>query len=120
MPPSFEEIRALFMLTYAEQAGTPEVDFIPGLNKALFLMNDRLIQDWLKPQKGNLVQSLTKLNTPKAIAEEMYLSMLARLPEEEETAMVADYLTQNEKRRVEALGDLTWALLTSTEFRLNH
>ena len=120
MPPSFEEIRTLFMLTYAEPAGTPEVDFIPGLNKALFLMNDRLIQDWLKPQKGNLVERLTKQKTPQAIAEEMYLSMLARLPEEEEIATVADYLKQNEKRRAAALGDLTWALLTSTEFRLNH
>ena len=120
MPPSFEEIRALFMLTYAEPAGTPEVDFIPGLNKALFLMNDRLIQDWLKPQKGNLVERLTKLKTPEAIAEEMYLSMLARFPEKDETATVADYLKQNDKRRTAALGDLAWALLTSTEFRLNH
>ncbi len=120
MPPSFEEIRALFMLTYAEPAGTPEVDFIPGLNKALFLMNDRLIQDWLKPQKGNLVERLTKLKTPEAIAEEMYMSMLARFPEKDETATVADYLKQNDKRRTAALGDLTWALLTSTEFRLNH
>ena len=120
MPPSFEEIRALFMLTYAEPAGTPEVDFIPGLNKALFLMNDRLIQDWLKPQKGNLVERLTKQKTPQAIAEEMYLSMLARLPREEEIATVVDYLKQNEKRRAAALGDLAWALLTSTEFRLNH
>ena len=50
----------------------------------------------------------------------MYLSMLARLPEEDETVTVADYLKQNEKRRAAALGDLTWALLTSTEFRLNH
>ena len=120
MPPSFEEIRALFMLTYAEPAGTPEVDFIPGLNKALFLMNDRLIQDWLKPQKGNLVERLTKLKTPEAIAEEMYMSMLARFPEKDETATVADYLKQNDKRRTAAVGDLAWGLLTSTEFRLNH
>lgn len=120
MPPSFEEIRALFMLTYAEPAGTPEVDFIPGLNKALFLMNDRLIQDWLKPQKGNLIERLTKLETPKSIAEEMYLSMLARLPEADEIATIANYLERNNKRRAAALGDLAWALLTSTEFRLNH
>jgi hypothetical protein len=120
MPPSFEGIRALFMLTYAEPAGTPEVDFIPGLNKALFLMNDRLIQDWLKPKKGNLIERLTKLETPKSIAEEMYLSMLARLPEVDEVATVANYLERNNKRRAAALGDLAWALLTSTEFRLNH
>ena len=120
VPTSFEEIRALFMLTYAEPAGTPEVDFIPGLNKALFLMNDRLIQDWLKPQKGNLIERLAKLETPKSIAEEMYLSMLARLPEVDEVATVANYLERNNKRRAAALGDLAWALLTSTEFRLNH
>ena len=46
--------------------------------------------------------------------------MLARLPEKDEIATVADYLTQNEKRRDAALGDLAWALLTATEFRLNH
>ena len=120
MPSSFEEIRALFMLTYAEPSGTPEVDFVPGLNKALFLMNDRLIQDWLKPQKGNLIERLTKLETPKAIAEEMYLSMLARLPEADEITTIDDYLKRNNKRRTAALGDLAWALLTSTEFRLNH
>ena len=120
LPPSYEEVKALWLLTYAEPAGTAEVDFLPGLNKALFLMNDRMIQDWLKPKQGNLVERLTKLKTPEAIAEELYLSMLARLPAGDEVATVAKYLKTNEKRRPAALGDLAWALLTSTEFRLNH
>ena len=120
MPPSYEEVRELWLLTYAEPAATPEVDFLPGLNKALFLMNDRMIQDWLKPKKGNLVERLTKLKSPKDISEEMYLSMLARMPQPEEIETVKDYLEVNKNRRAEALGDLTWALLTSTEFRLNH
>jgi len=120
LPPSYEEVKALWLLTYAEPAGTAEVDFLPGLNKALFLMNDRMIQDWLKPKQGNLVERLTKMKTPEAIAEELYLSMLARLPAEDEVATVAKYLNTNEKRRPAALGDLAWALLTSTEFRLNH
>ena len=120
MPPSYEEVRELWLLTYAEPAGTPEVDFLPGLNKALFLMNDRMIQDWLKPKKGNLVERLTKLKSPKDISEEMYLSMLARMPQPDEIETVKDYLEVNKNRRAEALGDLTWALLTSTEFRLNH
>ena len=120
LPPSYEEVKALWLLTYAEPAGTAEVDFLPGLNKALFLMNDRMIQDWLKPKQGNLVERLAKLKTPEAIAEELCLSMLARLPAEDEVATVAKYLKTNEKRRPAALGDLAWALLTSTEFRLNH
>jgi len=83
-------------------------------------MNDRLIQNWLKPQKGSLVERLGKLKTPEAISEELYLNVLGRLPEEDETKMVADYLTANKAARPRALGDLTWALLNSTEFRLNH
>ena len=120
LPSSYEEVKALWLLTYAEPAGMAEEDFLPGLNKALFLMNDRMIQDWLKPKQGNLVERLTKLKTPEAVAEEMYLSMLARLPEAEEVATVAEYLKANEQRRPAALSDLAWALLTSTEFRLNH
>ena len=83
-------------------------------------MNDRLIQHWLKPQKGNLVERLGKLKKPGPITEELYLSMLGRLPEAAETKTVADYLKQNEKNRAHALSDLAWALLNSTEFRLNH
>ena len=83
-------------------------------------MNDRMIQDWLKPKKGNLVQRLTKLKSPKDISEEMYLSMLSRMPHPEEIETVKEYLEENKNRQTEALGDLTWALLTSTEFRLNH
>ena len=96
------------------------MDFAPGLNKSLFLMNDRLILHWLEPRDGNLVQRLGGLENPHAICEELYLSVLSRFPENAERQEVADYLQQNEARRAAALGDLVWALLTSTEFRLNH
>ena len=120
LPPSLDEIRAVFVQTYGKPPGEAEVDFMPGLNKSLFLMNDKLIIHWLKPHKGNLIERLTKLKAPEAIAEKLYLSVLARLPEEVEKATVADYLQQNEKRHNAALGDLAWALLNSAEFRLNH
>ena len=96
------------------------MDFSPGTNKSLFLMNDRLIQHWLKPRDGNLVDRLDKLETTDAIAKEMYLAVLSRLPEEEEQSWMADYLEKNEQRRTGALGDLAWALLNSAEFRFNH
>jgi len=66
------------------------------------------------------VQGLGKIQDPGKIAEEMYLSVLARFPEEEELQTLKDYLEKNENRRDAALGELGWALLTSTEFRLNH
>ena len=120
LPPTLDEIRAVFVQTYGNPPGIAEVDFMPGLNKSLFLMNDKMIIHWLKPSEGNLIERLIKLTTAEAIAEELYLSVLARLPEEDEKTSTADYLQQNKNRREGALGDLTWALLNSAEFRLNH
>ena len=54
------------------------------------------------------------------ISEEMYLSVLSRFPDKEEAQTITDYLEKNKSRRDAALGELVWALLTSTEFRLNH
>jgi hypothetical protein len=120
LPPSLDEIRAVFVQTYGNPPGEAEVDFMPGLNKSLFLMNDKLIVHWLKPRDGNLIERLTKMKTAEAIAEELYLSVLARFPTEDEEATTDNYLKRNEKRREGALGDLAWALLNSAEFRLNH
>ena len=120
MPKSYEEIRAIFMETFAQPAGEAEEDFLPGLNKSLFLMNDRLIMHWLEPHDSNLVQRLGKMQEDGKISEEMYLSVLARFPDKEEAQTITDYLEKNKSRRDAALGELVWALLTSTEFRLNH
>lgn len=120
LPPSLEEIQAIFIQTFGQPPGEAEVDFSPGINKSLFLMNDRLIQHWLEPRDGNLVDRLDKLETTDAIAKEMYLAVLSRLPEEEEQSWMADYLEKNEQRRTGALGDLAWALLNSAEFMFNH
>ena len=120
LPPTLQEIEQIFIQTFGEPPGEAEVDFSPGINKSLFLMNDRLIQHWLKPRKGNLVDRLVKLAEPEKVSRELYLSVLSRLPDEEEQAWVADYMKSNPERSTEAIGDLAWALLNSSEFRFNH
>jgi hypothetical protein len=120
LPSSLEDMKAIFVQTFGEPPGQPEIDFSPGVNKSLFLMNDRLIQHWLKPRSGNLVHRLGKLNKDSAVARELYLCVLSRLPEEEERDWVSDYLSENAHRREEAQGDLVWSLLNSAEFRFNH
>ena len=120
LPSSLADMKAIFVQTFGEPPGQPEIDFSPGVNKSLFLMNDRLIQHWLKPRSGNLVHRLGKLNKDSAVARELYLCVLSRLPEEEERDWVSDYLSENAHRREEAQGDLVWSLLNSAEFRFNH
>lgn len=120
LPGSYDEIRAIFIQTFGQPPGEAETEFVPGLNQSLFLMNDRLLLSWLQPLEGNLIHRLVALETPGAIGEELYLSVLARLPTEDETSELDDYLQINSGRRVAALGELAWALINSTEFRLNH
>ena len=82
--------------------------------------NERMVIEWLKPKENNLVARLGKLSAPAEIADELYLSVLTRQPEKEEVSEVENFLKKNESNREEALRELTWALLASAEFRLNH
>ena len=120
LPPSLDEMEAIFIQTFGQPPGVTEVDFSPGANQSLFLMNDRLIHHWLRPRDGNLIDRLSKTKATDALAREMYLAVLSRLPEEDEIIRINDYLALNEERRTEALGDLAWALLNCSEFRFNH
>jgi hypothetical protein len=90
------------------------------MGHALFLMNEQMILDWLKPEADNLVARLSRLSDHAAVADELYFSVLTRPATQEEQAEVADYLQRFSQRRVEALQELSWALLSSAEFRTNH
>ena len=87
---------------------------------SLFLMNDRMVLEWLKPKGGNLTARLSKFTSSAEIADELYLSVLTRTPETDEIAEVKNFLKKHESDRQHALGELAWALLASAEFRLNH
>ncbi|MDA1050153.1 MAG: DUF1553 domain-containing protein [Planctomycetota bacterium] len=120
MPDNFADAMSLFVGVFSNAPGEPEVEFNPALGHSLFLMNEPLILDWLKPKPGNLVERLTKLDENERLAEELYLNVLTRLPTEEEQVEVNEYLQRFQNRRAEALGELAWALIASAEFRLNH
>jgi hypothetical protein len=113
-PTSLPDIQKLFAAVFGNAEGEPEVGFQPSMTHALFLMNDRLVLDWLKPHEGNLVARLSKLSGD-ALAEELYLSVLTRKPDAAERKEVASYLERKGKA-----ADLAWALIASTEFRMNH
>lgn len=115
---SMKEVHKRFLAAFAGPAAEAEVDFAPSLAGALFISNDKLLRDWLTPRPGNLLDRTMKLTDPAAAAEELYLSILTRPPTAEEIADVRSYLANRDK--AEALADLAWALLASTEFCVNH
>ena len=52
--------------------------------------------------------------------DEAYLSLLTRMPTDEERLVIEQFLTQSKGPREIAIGHMTWALAASTEFFVNH
>ncbi len=119
-PDNLSDTMLLFVSVFGNPPGEAEVEFQPSMGQALFLMNEQLVLDWLKPSDVTLVGRLEKEADPKKIADELYVNILSRFPNAEESADVVSFLDENKDRRGEALGQYAWAMLTSAEFKLNH
>jgi hypothetical protein len=111
-----------FVALFGNQPGEPSDagNFEATLDQTLFLDNGTTLRTWLAPRPGNLSHRLAALTDPGAIAEELYLSVLTRLPTPAERDEVRDFLARHAANRPAALQDLAWALLASAEFRFNH
>jgi len=103
-----------------EFSGSGIQEFQATMQQALFLSNGDSIAGFLKPGGGNLIERLLKLEHPGDVVEELYLGVLTRRPTSKEVQDVEDYLISRGEERLLALQEITWALLTSTEFRFNH
>jgi hypothetical protein len=118
LAPTAQSIVSLF----STPAGEPAVnqDFVATLDQALFLNNGKTLDGWLTPRPNSLADRLAKCADGAALAEELYLSVLVRPPSNEERAEVIQYINRPGADRAQAIRDLTWALVTSVEFRFNH
>ena len=106
---------------YGAGSGQPQNDFFATIDQALFMANGGPLKGWLAPGGGNLTERLGKMTDTKKLAEELSLSVLTRLPTDEEVADVGGYLKGRSKdKRSAAIQEIAWALLTSAEFRFNH
>lgn len=54
------------------------------------------------------------------IVEELYLAALSRLPSADEKAKLTAHLRTDPKRRADAVQDVVWTVLNSSEFLFNH
>ena len=107
---------ANFIKLFGGAAGEPQSDFYATADQALFFTNGGTVRGWL----GTLSGRLNKLTEPKALAEELYLTVLTRRPTAEESALVVKSLAVDAKEKPAVIRDIAWGLLTSAEFRFNH
>lgn len=85
----------------------------------LHLLNSSHIQR--KIEQSNKLQSLvTPRDTPREVANALYLTIVSRYPTEEEIKVIAEYSQSSGGRRREILVDIAWALINSAEFLYRH
>lgn len=104
---------------FAGTPGEPEDSSAATLDQTLFLKFGPVMRDVLTRRTNTLVDRLGKLKDAKSVAEEAWLSVLTRMPSDEEIADVTELLKADGDR--EAIHrELVWALIASGEFRFNH
>jgi len=114
---SLADFEKAFAAALANPAKEPELAANPSLRSALFFRNSDHVHWALKPREGNLIARLAQQTDP---AEDLYLTILTRQPDNEEKAQLKSWLTAHAADKSKALGDYAWALLSSTEFFVNH
>ena len=106
-----------YVRAFASAAGTPQTDFFATPEQALYFENGSVLRPWA----ANFANRAAAIPEPKAMAEELYLSTLTRMPTEAEVAeLSATIAARPPEKKAEVLTDYAWALITSVEFRFSH
>lgn len=105
---------------FAGPPGQTALPFQATLAQTLLLSNGGALQNWLAPRPGNLTYRLASRSKPAELIDELYLSVVSRRPTPEEAAEIEKFLEPRVVDRAQALQELVWALIASSEFRFNH
>ena len=96
----------------------PDGTFHFAVDEALYFSNSSDSRNQIL--NGGLVSFLANLKTSEEQIESAYLTVLSRLPKPDELQLFHEYLTARSTDSTEALGQMVWALVTSSEARFNH
>jgi hypothetical protein len=89
-----------------------------SLGQTLNLINGPTISNAITHPRGLLAKRIAAGAKPKALVEDVYLSVLCRTPSNEETKKAEAYVAQV-KNPAEGAQDLMWALINSPGFLFN-
>ncbi len=117
--PTYLELKIIFQKAFANSAKVPEDSFSASVKGALFLLNDDTFLKLLTTRPGNLQARLSKISDNNKLANELYISLYSRQPNKEEVESVKMFL-KSQSNRTKAIEQLTWAMLSSMEFYVNH
>jgi hypothetical protein len=112
--------RAEFLGLFDDPDSQP-ADYQASVQQALLMMNGKFIEEVTRSERSTTVAAVIDSKRPRPVAkriEDLYLAVLSRRPQPEESKRLLEYAATRESKQ--ALRDIFWALLNSTEFILNH
>jgi len=89
----------------------------PSGNQSLHFLNSSHVRN--KIEKSALLRDVLVTNGPNTPVTRLYLQILSRLPTDEETRLFRETVAATPNKR-DAIIDVTWALLNTTEFLCRH
>ncbi|MDB5311031.1 MAG: hypothetical protein JWO38_5233 [Gemmataceae bacterium] len=92
----------------------------PSVAQVLNLLNSPDVQAKLSHEAGTVARLVREQTDDGKLVEELYLTFFARLPTAAEKDFAVGHLKTHTASRRQAVEDLAWALLNSTEFLFNH
>ena len=115
-----EALKVKFIKAFANAARDPEDEIAFSLKAALFLLNDDAVLALLKPEAENTTAALVKMKPDNLMIEKAYLAILSRKPDPQEAKDALEFLSNPSIAGESGVKNLVWALLSSSEFNLNH
>jgi hypothetical protein len=108
--------------SFGDKFELPGEDFQVSIDEALTLSNgDRISKDILREgDKSNLLGKLKDLTSDRELATTAIWNVFGRAPVEEEIQAVEQYLGARGDRREQAIKQVVWSLLMSSENRFNY
>lgn len=94
--------------------------FQASLTQALFIANSETVISWIEPGHDNLAARVAKNEDNSQLLDEIYVNIVSRLPTDEELQVFNEHVEKKANDRTAAIVEIIWALVASSEFRLNH
>jgi hypothetical protein len=119
--------RAEFLAKYGQQTGKA-TEHETSIIQALTLMNSQFVGNATNPSKSELLSAVIEspFLTEKSRIEAIYLATLSRNPTEKELEKAESFIARSvagkegKQPRRDALADVFWSLINSSEFVFNH
>ena len=105
---------------WANKFAVPNDEFQVSVDEALLFSNDTAFEDKIKVSNDRLGGELAKLETTEAMVQRAIKAVYSRPATPEEVQAISAYLDARNDRREDAISQIVWALMTSSELRFNH